>query len=191
MNTSPKTGGRAATSHQLATPAGTIVYTLTRKKIRNLNLRIRRDGNVSVSAPLHMSSQFIEDFITNKADWILKNRRIMLSQPPAAPCRFTHEQCLQQFTQISDRIFPLFAELLDGQKPCLRVREMKTRWGVCHIKKRTITLNTRLAEKPLPAQEYVVLHEYVHFLHPNHQAPFHAEMLRLMPDYRERRKLLK
>ena len=45
--------------------------------------------------------------------------------------------------------------------------------------------------KPRAALEYVVLHEYVHFLHPNHQAGFHAEMARLMPDYLARRALLK
>ncbi|MDL2295110.1 DUF45 domain-containing protein, partial [Ruminococcaceae bacterium OttesenSCG-928-D13] len=28
-------------------------------------------------------------------------------------------------------------------------------------------------------------------LHPNHQSGFHAEMARLMPDYRDRRKLLR
>ena len=46
-------------------------------------------------------------------------------------------------------------------------------------------------EKPLPAQEYVVLHEYVHFLHPNHGPAFHAEMARLMPDDKARRRLLR
>lgn len=173
------------------TPAGEITYTLTRKRVRNLNLRVRGDGSVALSTPLHTSQKDIDAFIRSKYQWISDTRQKMLAQPPPQPCRYTREECLEHFTRLSDSIFPLFAGLLGGHKPQLKVREMKTRWGVCHVTKRTITLNTRLAEKPIEAQEYVMLHEYVHFLHPHHQAPFHAEMLRLMPDYRMRAKLLK
>ncbi len=175
----------------LQTPAGAVEYTLVRKRVRNLNLRVRADGQVMVSAPMRMPEAEIEIFLEDKAGWIEKNRRQMLEKPVPMPCRYTKEECLEIFTAVSDAVFPLFADLLQGKKPVIRVREMKTRWGVCNVKKRTITLNMRLAEKPRAALEYVVLHEYVHFLHPNHQAPFHAEMARLMPDYRERRKLLK
>lgn len=173
------------------TPAGVIEYTFTRKRVKNINLRIKENGAVVVSAPARMAKADIERFIRQKSVWIVKNRNRMLLKPQPAPCLYTKEECLALFTPISDAIFPLFSDLLQGQKPVLKVREMKTRWGVCHITKRAITLNTRLAEKPLPAIEYVVLHEYVHFLHPNHQQGFHAEMARLMPDYKQRRKMLK
>ena len=35
----------------VADPLGPISFTLTRKPVKNLNLRIRRDGSVAVSAP--------------------------------------------------------------------------------------------------------------------------------------------
>lgn len=175
----------------LQTPMGSLEYHLTRKRVRNLNLRIRQDGSVAVSAPNRMPLAEIDAFLCERAGWIFKNRQAVLEKPQDLPCPYTKEECLALFTAVSDRIFPLFASLLGGKKPVLRVREMKSRWGVCNPKKRTITLNTRLAEKPLAALEYVVLHEYVHFLHPNHQAGFHAEMQRLMPDYVQRRKLLR
>lgn len=176
---------------RLQTPDGPIEYTLSRKRVRNLNLRVKPGGQVTVSAPKRMSKGEIEAFIAQKSKWITKNIDILRSQPAPAPCPYTPAECLALFTEISDAIFPLFADLLSGQKPILKVREMKSRWGSCHVKKRTITLNTRLAQQPRAAQEYVVLHEYVHFLHPNHQSGFHAEMARLMPDYRARRKLLR
>ena len=177
--------------NQLQTPNGVISYTLTRKKVRNLNLRIKTDGAVCVSAPQRMPLSEIEGFLLQKSAWIAHHTACAKQAEPKAPCPYTKEECLALFTAVSDSIFPLFADLLQGEKPTIRVREMKTRWGVCHISKRTITLNTRLAEKSPQALEYVVLHEYVHFLHPNHQAGFHAEMARLMPDYRQRRKLLR
>lgn len=176
---------------RLETPSGPIEFELTRKKVRNLNLRVRSDGSVAVSAPRRMPEQEIDAFVQAKAGWITKNQAAVQQKAAPMPCRYTKEQCLALFTLVSDAVFPLFSDLLGGQKPTIKVREMKTRWGVCNIKARTITLNQRLAEKPRAALEYVVLHEYVHFLHPNHQAGFHAEMLRLMPDYRQRRKLLR
>ena len=182
---------RPTAQAQLETPDGLLVYTLTRKKIRNINLRVGADGSVRVSAPLFVSHRRIEEFLRGKSPWIHKTRQEMRARPPVLPCSFTQEECLALFSTVSDRFFPLFADILKGAKPELRVREMTSRWGVCHPSKRRITLNTRLAEKPLPAVEYVILHEYVHFLHPNHQQDFHAAMARLMPDYKQRRKLLR
>ena len=175
---------------KLATPDGEICYVLTRKRVRNLNLRVRSDASVAVSAPLRMPKREIEAFLREKARWVQQAQQKMRQKPAALPCRYTDEQCLALFTAVSDRVYPLFADLLPG-KPEIAVREMKSRWGSCHLSKRKITLNKRLAERPSAALEYVVLHEYVHFLHPDHGRGFHAEMARLMPDYKERRKLLK
>lgn len=185
------TAAKKTTSQVLQGPCGPIPYTLARKKVRNLNLRVRRDGSVSVSAPVHMPDRDIELFLLQKAQWILQHQEAVQAQSPDGPPSHSKEECLALFTPISDRIFPLFYDLLGGQKPQLKVRDMRSRWGSCHVQKRVITLSTRLADKPLPAVEYVILHEYVHFLHPHHQRPFHEEMARLMPDYQQRRKLLR
>ncbi len=175
---------------KLTTPYGELRYSFCRKRVKNLNVRIRPDGSVAVSAPLRMPKREIEGFLLQKAPWVLRTCGQMQNRPAEGPCRYTDEECRRLFTAVSDQIYPLFAGILP-QKPEIRVREMKSRWGSCHMAKRRITLNKRLAERPRPALEYVVLHEYVHFLHPNHGAGFHAEMARLMPDYKERRKLLK
>ena len=179
------------THEMVQTPLGTVEYTLTRKKVRNLNLRVRADGTVVVSAPLRMPLAQVETFLTEKSGWIARNRQMALQREPEAPCPYTKEECLALFAPISEAIYPLFADLLKGQPPVLKVRDMKTRWGTCNLRTCTITLNMRLAQKPRALQEYVILHEYVHFLHPHHQPPFHAEMSRLMPDYKIRRKMLR
>ncbi|MGD9559514.1 MAG: M48 family metallopeptidase [Oscillospiraceae bacterium] len=175
----------------LSTPAGDFHYLLTRKRVRNLNLRVRPDGTVAISAPARMPLYEIEAFLHKKAPWVLRTRRQLQARPPGGPPLYTKAQCLALFTAVSDEVFPLFSAVLGGQKPTLRVRDMTSRWGSCNRKTRTITLNMRLAEKQRPAIEYVVLHEYVHFLHPDHQAGFHSTMARLMPDYKARRKLLR
>ena len=48
----------------------TLFFELERKKIKRLNLRVRRDGTVHVSAPLQMPMTFIEHFLREKGTWI-------------------------------------------------------------------------------------------------------------------------
>lgn len=49
---------------------GGIPFELTRKAIKNINLRINREGHVKISAPLHCSDVEIHSFIHSKRDWI-------------------------------------------------------------------------------------------------------------------------
>jgi predicted metal-dependent hydrolase len=70
------------------------------------------------------------------------------------------------------------------------VQRMKTRWGSCNPKARTIRLNTELAKKPAACLEYIVLHELVHLLEPSHNARFVALMDRFMPRWQFHRQVL-
>ena len=51
------------------TAAG-IPYELTRKKVKRLNLHIRRDGTVAVSIPWSYTVGFADAFVTEQAQWI-------------------------------------------------------------------------------------------------------------------------
>lgn len=64
------------------------------------------------------------------------------------------------------------------------IRQMKTRWGSCHLKKRHILFNLELAKKPLYCLEYVIMHELVHLLERNHNNRFFAYMTKFMPLWR-------
>ncbi len=48
-----------------------ITYELTRKKVKNINLRIKPDGTVHVSASTAVTIAVIERFIRKRADFIL------------------------------------------------------------------------------------------------------------------------
>jgi predicted metal-dependent hydrolase len=61
----------------------TISFELERKKIKRLNLRVRRDGTVHVSVPMQMSMTFIENFLREKSEWIESARaRVGARQAP-------------------------------------------------------------------------------------------------------------
>ena len=172
--------------------AGGVRYEFKRKRVKNINLRVRADGSVAVSAPLGATLAQVDAFVAGRARWIeaARVRALARGEEEQRPCSVSREDALALFTQVSDAVFPLFAQVLNGQRPVLKVRQMKTRWGVCVPAKRQITFSLRLAEKPRAAVEYVVLHEYAHFVRADHSPAFWAVVARYMPDYKARRRLL-
>ncbi|MEY1554940.1 M48 family metallopeptidase [Yoonia sp. R2331] len=49
---------------------------------------------------------------------------------------------------------------------------MKTKWGSCNAKQRTIRLNTEFVKKPRDLLEYVVVHELIQIFAPTHSPRF-------------------
>lgn len=73
----------------------------------------------------------------------------------------------------------------------LKIRKMKSRWGVCNRSNNTVTLNLDLLKKDISLLDYVIVHELCHFKHPNHSALFWQEVAKYYPNYKLARKLLK
>lgn len=103
--------------------------------------------------------------------------------------RYLDEQCRDIFGEIISEIYPIFQKY-GVAMPTLRIRDMETRWGSCLAKKGIITLNKRLLEAPRNCIEYVVMHEFCHFIHPNHSKHFYGFLTMLMPDWKVRKTVL-
>ncbi|MFI3327114.1 MAG: SprT family zinc-dependent metalloprotease [Clostridia bacterium] len=170
-----------------------INYILTRKKVKNVNLRINADGVIKVSANNRVSIAFIENFIKSNTEFILKHlERIRNAEKPKSfdDNKENREKAWGIFTKIIDEIYPIFKEM-NVQYPVLKIRTMKSKWGSCIPSKNQITLNTRLIEHNRVFIEYVILHEFCHFIHPNHSKDFYNLVEKLMPDWKYRQNLLK
>lgn len=98
-------------------------------------------------------------------------------------------QCDTTFGEVMSEIYPVFQKY-GVAAPVLRLRNMETRWGSCLPRKGIITLNKRLLEAPRHCIEYVVMHEFCHFIHPDHSKHFYAFLTMLMPDWKERKRIL-
>jgi predicted metal-dependent hydrolase len=70
------------------------------------------------------------------------------------------------------------------------VQKMKTKWGGSNPRMRHIRLNLELAKKPRECLDYVVLHEMVHFLVPNHSDQFLSLLDHHQPQWRSIRQTL-
>ena len=93
------------------------------------------------------------------------------------------------FTTRLDYCHKLFKENIPY--PNLRIRSMKTRWGVCNRKTVTITLNAELIRESIDKIDYVIVHELSHFIHPNHSKNFWGCVSQYIPDYKQIRKQLR
>ena len=173
--------------------AGGIWYEAARRKVKRLNLHVRRDGSVAVSIPLRSRWEEADAFVAQQADWI----RAAQTRQRARTARESQQplpdkaEALAHFTAMRDQVYPAFAKVLGGQKPVIKVRSMVSKWGVCVPAKRQITFALQLYNAPPAAQIYVVVHEYCHFLQPNHSPAFWAEVEKLLLDWKARRELLK
>ena len=218
-----------------------ITYEFSRKKIKNLNARLRRDGSLAVSAPLWCTDEQVEAFLLaclprllrarerhlekkktpvqleDGASMSLLGRPIVLrlargnkrraaeqgnelwltvrqSDPPGA-----YQAVLDTYllTLAKEKLTALYRQtyhrFFEKSFPCpaLRFRRMVSRFGSCNCTGGIITLNTYLLYAEPRAVEYVILHELVHMLHPNHSARFYAAVSRCMPDYQARAASLK
>ena len=72
----------------------------------------------------------------------------------------------------------------------LRITSARTRFGSCSAKN-SICFSWRLMQYPDAAVDYVVVHELAHIREKNHGRAFYALVEQFLPDWRERRALLK
>lgn len=70
------------------------------------------------------------------------------------------------------------------------IRGQKTRWGSCS-RLGNLNFNWRLVMAPLPVMDYVVAHELLHLVEPNHSKKFWDLVENACPDYKSCREWLK
>lgn len=168
-----------------------ICYNLEYKNVKNINLRIKPEGTIHVSANKRIPERDIDEFLISKAGFILNaldwSKRI--SEKPLTQY-FSEEELRSFILMHCRRIYPYFKSF--GIKyPEIKFRRMVSRWGSCQTVKGILTFNTALMYAPPECSEYVVAHEFTHFLHPDHSGHFYRELEKLIPDWKERRQKLK
>ncbi len=220
-----------------------INYELNRKNVKNLNLRIKPDGTISVSVNNKISQERIDLFLIEHADFILnalkKYEEISKNKPEENKLetgekikilgiernliveqgnknnvfcdknyfiitvkntddfelkqkiieKWKKEQSSKLITEICEIMYPYFKNYVPVF-PEIKFRKMTSRWGSCQPKRNILTFNTLLIEAPVECIEYVVAHEFTHFLEANHSKNFYNKLEKIMPDWKQRKNLL-
>ena len=220
-----------------------ISYNYEQMNVKNINLRIKADQSIYVSANFSVTDHIIEEFFKSKADYILKalnhyaniakyapkpkqyidgesfrilghDRRLKVVQgkrnivesdeayitltvkdvtnfelKKKIMDKWLKNYCKEVLLAVCESVYPKFQKYgIDF--PELRFRNMVSRWGSCQPKRKILTFNISLVEAPLSCIEYVVTHEFTHFLQPNHSKKFYNQLAMFMPDWQERKKVL-
>ena len=106
--------------------------------------------------------------------------------------KWQNEICKELITELCKRTYeenPIFTKK-GIAFPALHFKTMRTRWGSCNSSGGSLNFNYTLIEAPIECIEYVVMHEFVHFLHPNHSKDFYNALTALMSDWKARKEIL-
>ena len=142
-----------------------IVITVTKKRIKNMYLRIKKeDGMVLISAPYQMSDLRIRRFAEERLPWIreyqekykeLKQQKDL--RPALSEAEIRRRKVLLKAAV--EKLIQKYEQLMRVQVSGVTIRQMKTRWGSCNVKTHHININLALYEKGPECLEYVVVHE--------------------------------
>ena len=73
--------------------------------------------------------------------------------------------------------------------PQVHIRQMKSKWASISTAGR-LTLNTDLLHIPRTLGEFVIVHELIHLIAPNHGKVFKSFLYAYLPDWEESERLL-
>ena len=160
-------------------------------------MRILKNGDIHVSAPVGLPKKEVEAFIEQHRDWIAKARKRTeerLSQRAdfysQLPLK-TQEQNDEAQKRLKALVEPMVeqhAKEMGVNPSAIYYKPVTSRWGMCNVKRHTICISTYALLLPEWCVEHIVVHELCHLLEPSHNARFHALMDKYYPRWREARK---
>ena len=169
----------------------TIQYELQYKKVKNINLRITPKGTISVSANRRVPLKDIEDFMISKASVIISAlEKYETRRQSGRKQYYTEDDVKKLILELCKKFYPYYRKL-GIDYPEIKFKKMVSCWGHCNTQKKALTFSTNLMYAPAECIEYVVWHEFTHFLHPNHSTRFYDELAKVYPNWKECRKKLK
>lgn len=220
-----------------------IRFKIERKNVKNVNLNVKVNGDIIITAKAEVPLQYIMGFVQRKASWIVKQLKYFkehAAEPTAKKELVSGEtikylgkqyrlkveesqmeyvkyfrgyiylgvkdksdynrkeellsiwmdiKCKEVFHDLYRKTYPLLSKY--GVPSIeIQIRKMKSRWGSCIAQKQTIILNRSLIKAPKYCIQYVILHELIHMLYREHNKEFYDFLYTLMPDWKERKRIL-
>ncbi len=167
-------------------------YELIRTRRRTVALEVTGDCRAVVRAPLRMSKREIDRFVEEHQEWLEKHiegqrrRREAHPEPTSAE---REEYIRRAWEELPPKVAHYSAVM--GLYPTgVTITGAEKRFGSCSAKNR-ICFSWRLMQYPEAAVDYVVVHELAHIRHKNHSRAFYECVAQVLPDWKERRLLLK
>lgn len=191
-----------------------------RKKIKNIYFRINENNEIYVTCPKYVSNieinmmlkknikslekMYLKQlkrnenvdkilYLGKELDYVYYKKIMFTDTQGYGPSvekvnEYLEKNSLDFFQERLD----IYAKTFDYlPKFRLRIRNMKTRWGVCNKSSMTVTLNSKLIHYDVSCIDYVIVHELSHFEHMDHSRSFWKCVEEHYPNYKRVRKELK
>ena len=151
-----------------------------------------KNGALVVKAPFGTKKQRIENLVISHKEWIDKH----IEKQRIKNERFDGltDEKIAELRKSAKEIIPIkvayYANIMGLKYGRITITSAKTRFGSCSSKG-NLSFSYRLMLYPEEAVDYVVVHELAHLMEMNHSAAFYNIVKNILPDYKERIKLLK
>lgn len=167
-------------------------YTLVRSKRHTLALQLKNDGSVLVRAPMRMSEDTIAQFVQKHEAWLAraKEKQAARQEKYPEPTEAERKALIEKAKAVLPGRIAHFSALLGLTPTAVHITGAKTRFGSCSGKN-SLSFSWRLMQYPDETIDLVVAHELCHIAHHNHSPAFYALLASVLPDYKERMKLLR
>lgn len=156
---------------------------------KTICLKIHHDGSIEVRAPYGTSRAFIDRFVTSHEKWVDKKRDRLLQKQSAM-----QQVDIERLRAMALEYIPVraeyYAKVMGVRYTGLKITAAKSRFGSCNSKN-SICFSLYLMSYPESAIDYVIVHELAHIKEKNHSSAFYKVVESVLPDYKDRRKLLK
>ena len=166
-------------------------YELRRSARRSLSLEVTPELTLLVRAPERLPRREIDAFVARHEGWIAEHlerqRRRLAAYPPVTP-EEERELRRRAKAELPERV-ARFSALMGLVPTGIRITSAEKRFGSCSGKN-SLCFSWRLMRYPPEAIDYVVVHELAHIAHKDHSRAFYARIAQVLPDYRQRQKLL-
>lgn len=154
-----------------------------RKMIDNVNAKNKKRDKF-----FYLGSSYDIIFVEGTKTTRIENNSIITKNEKTLN-KWYKEEIIRIFDERYVYIFNKFEEKI--KSPILKIRDMKTRWGVYNRLKHTITLNSKLIEFDIDKIDYVIIHELCHIIHFNHSRSFWNLVEKYCKNYKQLRKEMK
>lgn len=175
-----------------------ISYHLEKKKIKNMYIRIK-NNEIYVTAPLFMPSYKIHEFVLSNKNSIIKSltrskkqHKITLFGKEATEKEFNEFISFSSYSYAFERTRYFYSIMgIEKQMPTIRIKNIKSAYGIYHLKNNFITYNIEIFKYSKEIIDYVVVHELSHMKFMDHSQKFWDEVNIYCPNYKKLRKELK
>ncbi len=167
-------------------------YELIRSDRRTLGVEVKRDGTVIVRAPRRLPQREIDRFLRERADWIqnAQNRQRSRAESRPEPTEQERSAYIRKAKELLPGKVAYWSKRMGLYPTQIRITGARTRFGSCSSQGH-ICFSWRLMQYPDAAIDYVVVHELAHLRHMNHSKAFYGLVEQYLPDWRQRKALLK